>query len=176
MLFVEGPSDKRFVDSVLAPRLRALYPGGVKIVEYAAGCSSAKVCRLVLAAVAAGFEYFLLCDLDEASCFTAKRHGVCSTYPCVEPRNVLVAAPEIEAWYLAGLDQTRTAAIGVAKYHPGTDSVTKEEFNRLRPRRFRSRIDFMREILKRFDLDHAVYLGRNRSLTYCLAKLGLGAS
>ena len=45
-----------------------------------------------------------------------------------------------------------------------TDELTKEDFNRLIPRRFDSRIDFMFEILKSFSIETAAR--RNNSFDF----------
>ena len=49
-----------------------------------------------------------------------------------------------------------------------TDEITKEKFNDMTPARFDSRIDYMREILKRFSVETGV--AKNASFGYFMRK------
>jgi len=73
---------------------------------------------------------------------------------------------EIESWYLAILDDGKCKEFGVPSFR--TDDVTKEQFNGLIPKKFDSGIDFMREILKSFDIEIAKR--KNRSFKYFAEK------
>jgi hypothetical protein len=80
-----------------------------------------------------------------------------------------VVVKEIE-WYLAGLDDERRRELDIpTNRHRHTDDLTKEQFESLMPMKFDSIIDFMNEILNRFDVDTAK--GRNRSFGYLMDKL-----
>ncbi|PTW03383.1 hypothetical protein C8C76_10118 [Halanaerobium saccharolyticum] len=72
---------------------------------------------------------------------------------------------EIESWYLAGLDQETSSAIGVQNFER-TDHLFKEDFNDLLESVYDSRIDFMWEIIKVFSLKTAAK--KNSSLNYFL--------
>jgi hypothetical protein len=65
-----------------------------------------------------------------------------------------VVIKEIESWYYAGLSIESVQNLNVPSL-PFTDDLTKEDFNRLIPKKYDSRIDFMFEILKYFSIDAA---------------------
>ncbi|MFQ6057194.1 MAG: hypothetical protein ACE5J3_14580, partial [Methanosarcinales archaeon] len=80
---------------------------------------------------------------------------------------IIVVVKEIESWYLAGLDENTSKKLGIRKKIRTTNSITKEEFNQLIPKNM-PRIEFMRKILKNYDVEIAKV--RNRSLGYFLNK------
>ena len=91
----------------------------------------------------------------------------------IEADRVLVVVPEIEGWYLAGLDAEHSARLGVGG-PDSTDQITKEDFTRLRPRGFDSNREFMLEILDCFSVEAA--REKNASFDYfCRKFLPAGA-
>jgi hypothetical protein len=70
---------------------------------------------------------------------------------------------EIESWYLAGIPSEflRTYRLPGLEF---TDELTKEDFNQYYRGRFHSRIDFMHEILKYWQMDIA--RRKNHSFDY----------
>jgi hypothetical protein len=75
---------------------------------------------------------------------------------------------EIESWYLAGLTAKDLEKLNIDYKKKKTDNLTKEQFNRLIPKKFISRIDFMQEVLKHFHLETAKQ--NNQSFKYFLEK------
>ena len=85
----------------------------------------------------------------------------------------MIVKKEIESWYIAGLSDTNLKKLKIkltAKGKKGdiTGNMTKEKFNKLMPKRFDSRIDFMLEILNQFSLNTAKK--RNKSFSYFISK------
>lgn len=78
---------------------------------------------------------------------------------------------KIESWYLAGLDDSPCKQLGIPSY-TNTEDITKEQFNRLMSKKFDSRIDFMQEILKYFQVEIAKQ--KNKSFNYLLEKHDCG--
>ena len=96
-------------------------------------------------------SYIYVTDLNAAPCVTAKKAAVRVGMRQVEDDRVMVVVPEIEGWYLAGLDSEHSARLGVNE--PGaTDQITKERFEQLRPRGFDSNREFMLELLDGFSV------------------------
>jgi hypothetical protein len=116
-----------------------------------------------------GGDYLFLGDLHNEPCVTAKKEKMINKISCLTPTQIFVVAREIEAWYLAGLDDGNCRVLRI-RHTRTTDLVTKEQFNHLIPRKFNSRLDFMLEILKRFSTD--VAKRRNRSFGYFARKNG----
>ncbi len=80
---------------------------------------------------------------------------------------MVVVAKEIESWYLAGIpdDQCRKHRI---KKPPRTCDVSKEQFNKLVPKRM-TRIEFMQYILDCYCIETGKKT--NASLRYLFKKL-----
>jgi hypothetical protein len=117
---------------------------------------------------AMGADYFLLADMDEHSCFPKKRKGLLEKFTELGSRYTLIVHREIESWYLAGLPDDNRWGLEVPA---NTSSVTKEQFDAAIPKAFDSRIAYMVEILKLFDVNTAC--GRNPSFQYCAHRCGL---
>lgn len=168
-VLVEGTTDKLFIERVMLSKLVRTQPGlYVKVVEHAQRPS--KLVRSVLGTSARmGIDCVFVADLDDLACCTLGKAKCRQNYPFLDESCVVIVKREIESWYLAGLDVEASATLGV-QYLPTTDDVTKEDFARLRPKRFRDNLDFMLEILNRFDLGHALRQNRNTSLTYFCAR------
>jgi hypothetical protein len=77
---------------------------------------------------------------------------------------------EIESWYYAGLTTESARSLDVPVLAV-TDDLTKEDFNKLIPSTFDSRIDFMFEILKYFSLYEARL--KNHSFGYFVQRYRL---
>ena len=87
--------------------------------------------------------------------------------PTADLAKVVVVKTEIESWYLAGLDHSGTRKLGVP-FYTNTEHIPKKIFEQNRPGKFDSRIDFMMEILKIFDIDTAK--NQNASFRYVCEK------
>lgn len=74
---------------------------------------------------------------------------------------------EIESWYLAGIIESNLSKFKISPF-TDTQSITKEEFERMRPKNYGSSIDFMVEILKEYSLEQAKIL--NSSIKYFVSK------
>jgi hypothetical protein len=108
-------------------------------------------------------EYDWAADMDDSPCITERKKRICSRYQAVTLRSIIVVIQEIECWYLSGLDERSCKKLGM-KVLGRTDALTKEEFLDLKPKRYDSRIDWMRDILQEFSIETAVE--KNRSIKY----------
>jgi hypothetical protein len=151
-LMVEGEDDIRFFGRIIKPRLVPFYDS-VEIVPYAS-IRRAKVSRFLQSARAMGSDYIFFADIDEEKSVRDKKQVLYYRFSNIDGNAVVIVIREIESWYYAGLSETVQEDLGVAPLS-STDTLTKEDFNRLIPERFDSRIDFMFEILKYFSVDTA---------------------
>lgn len=87
----------------------------------------------------------------------------------IEKDNIIVVVKEIEGWYLAGLSAKISRKLGIP-HVKDTNDMTKEDFNRLMPKKIGSRIAFMEKILKVYDIEIAKR--KNESLRCFLDKYG----
>jgi hypothetical protein len=167
-VLVEGTKDSRFVNHVVRPILENEYDL-VQVWEYAQKTTE-KVIAFLRAIKCMNADCLFLGDIDDSPCVTAKKGTIRDEYEqAVETPNIVVVAKEIEGWYLADVDEPTCQELGIAPL-PRTDELTKEQFRLLIPKRFGdSVVDFMAEVLKRFDISTAK--AKNRSFHYLMDKL-----
>jgi len=78
----------------------------------------------------------LFADLDSAPLPYARRVALRRRLGITsKPNHVLVVAPEIEAWYIAGVEHAREPDLGIPTGLATTDAITKERFNQFVPRK-----------------------------------------
>ena len=165
-LLVEGDDDERFANRVVIPQLRSRYDD-IQVWQYAQR-KLEKVNVFLRSIKAMGADYFLLADIDEYSCFPKKRAALLEKFTELGRRQTVVVLGEIESWYLAGLPNENRWGLGVPA---DTTNVTKEQFDAAMPKPLDSRIGYMVEILKLFDVNTAA--ARNPSFQYFARRCGL---
>ena len=112
--------------------------------------------------------YIYVTDINAAPCVMEKKKSIRDGLSEVEEDRVMVVVPEIEGWYLAGLDSQHSARLGVSELAT-TDQVTKERFRQLRPSGFNSDLVFMQAILECFSVEAA--RAKNASFDYFCRKI-----
>lgn len=153
-VFVEGLDDERFVNWYLK-RLNINY----KIVLYANERKDKINKFLVSIKNTEMMDYLFLGDIDFME-HTKKIDAIVKVYPKCSKDKIILVKKEIESWYLAGLDEENCRKMNI-KYYINTNDITKEQFNSIKPKKY-TRIDFMIEILKKFNVSCAI--NRNDSL------------
>jgi len=148
VVWVEGDRDSRFFESIVKPRLLDRYTQ-VLVREYRQE-KQATVNRLLRAMVHQGYDRLFVADINSAPCVTSRKEKVKEHYQDLKDNEIIVVSREIESWYLAGLNASGASALKV-NCPAVTDDFSKLDFNRLRPDRFNSEVDFMIELLKHFD-------------------------
>ena len=170
-ILVEGEDDIRFFGRIVKPLFTPRYDS-VEIVPYA--CTKReKVSRFLRSIRKMNNDYIFVADIDNEQSVRDKKQILYYRYSDVEGGNIVIVIMEIESWYLAGLPNGASHHLGLQAFSR-TDTVTKEEFNRVIPSRFSSRIDFMFEILKFFSLDDAVK--KNTSFSFFVNRYHLDGS
>jgi hypothetical protein len=168
-IFVEGVDDERFIKTIFEPIFKNQYQLVVKIIQYThlknkdleATIKSVKNNHLV--------DYLFLCDMDSRGdktlCITKRKQKVMEKFPNqLEISKIIVVKEEIESWYLAGINFERFKIKKVSD----TENITKEEFERMKPKSFDSLSDFKVELLKDYSLDKAISI--NKSINYLVKK------
>jgi hypothetical protein len=164
-IFVEGGDDIRFFGRLIKPLLVPRYQS-VELIAYAC-IKREKVSRFLKSVTRLGHDYIFVGDIDFEPSVEAKKHALACRFGELPGDHIVVVIQEIESWYLAGLDDEASARLDV----PGldlTNTITKEDFNRMIPPKFASKIDFMFEILKFFSLETAAR--KNRSFRFFVRK------
>lgn len=168
-ILLEGNDDERFCKSVIKPRLENKYDF-VQFYRYAT-LPPKKVANFIKSIMAMKADFFIITDINHSPCITHRKEGLKERkikYKAVNKEKIIVAIKEIESWYLAGLSAKGLEKLNIDYKKKRTDNLTKEQFDRLIPGKFISRIDFMQEVLKHFHLETAKQ--NNQSFKYFLEK------
>ena len=151
-VLLEGNDDKRFFDSVFKPEFLKKYDS---VMSYLYAQRSKKNRdRMVNILKRRRIDYIIFSDFDEALCVTKSKAVLQTKIPSAESAKIAVPKNEIESWYLAGLDYSSTRKLRIP-FYTNTETVSKEQFDYNRSTSSDSKIDFMQEILKLFNVGTA---------------------
>ncbi|PKB61243.1 MAG: hypothetical protein BZY79_04930 [SAR202 cluster bacterium Casp-Chloro-G4] len=166
-LFLEGNDDITFFHSIVKPLFERLYDS---VISWPYRQRSRRhIQKFIKAIDAMGADYVYVGDIDSFPCVTRKKESLMSAQSRLRSERIYVVKREIEGWYIAGASGRFLSAIGApAEIGSACENRTKEQFNDLIPRRFQSRIDFMQEVLKDYDVKLAA--DNNPSFRYFLEK------
>lgn len=167
-ILVEGDDNERFFEKIIKPKFGEKYDS-VRLWKYAPKRHE-KIINFLKSIKSMGADYIYITDFNEAPCISGRKQRVEGRIQTIDKDRIAIVIPEIESWYLAGLDIKSCKRLQVS-YEGTTDNITKERFNSIIPKNFDSRIDFMLEILKCFSLELAKQ--KNMSLKYFLDKHNL---
>jgi len=163
---LEGNDDERFFKKI-KPNLEKKYDF-VRTWQYQQKTDS-RIKNFLKSLKAMNSSYFFVRDINRSPCVTAKKNSMKSRYAkTIDIDNVIVVVKEIESWYLAGLDEESCTELGIRPFER-TDTITKEQFDALIPKKFDSRIDFMVEVLKRYSVETAKQ--KNKSFGYFMSRI-----
>lgn len=172
-ILIEGPDDGGFFRRIIKPIFEYRYDY-VDILEHAQkppkitknfidNINSMSSDELVA-------DYIFVTDINDAPCITFRKQAKQSKLKNLDQGKIIVVIKEIESWYLAGLDNTCSKKCGIRPCN-STDAIIKEQFDNMTPKKFSSsRIDFLQEILKYFQVEIARQ--KNKSFRYFLEKYG----
>jgi len=164
-ILVEGEDDRRFFERVVKPMFEGKYDS-VVLWKHAQE-KNKRVSSFLRSIKEMNADYIYASDINRAPCVTARKQGIQSKLKDIDQDGIIVVIKEIESWYLSGLDDTSFRKLGIPPCGT-TDNVTKEQFDNLIPKKFDSKIDFMQEILKCFQIDTGKQ--KNTSFRYFLKK------
>ena len=150
-LLVEGADDRRFCTEVLTPIFRSHY-NHVEIWEYSQQKSS-RLSGLLQTISSMNDDYLLIRDMDDRPCITETKEAIASRISGLSWGRVVVVPREIEAWYLAGLNEASCNELGIDRVSE-VDTVTKEQFDQLVGGRHQHQ-STMIEILKHYNVEVA---------------------
>ena len=167
-ILVEGPDDSLLFKQVVVPELEKRFDF-VLIYEYSKKGPKA-IRRLLKSIKQMKADYLYVADINMSPCVTAKKSKVLKQLEGdIDIGKAVIVVKEIESWYLAGLTDSKAQNM-VGKVQATTDKITKEQFNKLIPKKF-TRTDFMQEVLKTFS--PATAAKKNKSFKYFKKKLSL---
>lgn len=165
-ILIEGNDDERFFNKVVKNKFENDYDL-VMPWQYSQK-TSRKIKSFIRSINAMGAEYIFAVDLHEnMPCISEKKQEIMSRINNIDQNKVIVVKKEIEGWYLAGLDNACCMNLRIPTFS-NTDNISKEQFKHLKPTRFESTIDFMKELLKRYSI--IVAKQKNSSFRYFTEK------
>ncbi len=174
-IFVEGPDDTRFIEAVIKPYLEDKYDY-IDIIEYAQKKHQDIESRItVIKRIEA--DYMYLADIDNIACITEKKAQIKQQIKNIDDHAIIIVCKEIESWYYAGLNEEAFKTLGIKKpsKYKNTDNLIKEQFYQSIPKKFEnSRVDFMIEVLKLYNLNTVINKESNQSLLYFVNKYHIG--
>ena len=165
-IFVEGNDDERFFKRIIEPRI----PQRVIYIKYAQ-LKKKIVINYLRTIQNSDDDYIFAADLDDLPNPSAKikwvRHKFENYHDkkeiTIPKKNIAIVIIEVESWYIAGMSDS-FALMNNLDAIIRSEWVTKEVFNNIFHGKFRSRIDFMQELMKHFAFNSA--LEKNKSFKY----------
>ena len=150
-LLVEGADDSLFCQEVLFWSFQETFDH-VQTWEYSQR-KPAELVGLLRSIRSMNADYLLFGDMDERPCVTATKEAITNQFSGLTWDRVVVVRQEIEAWYLAGLDEEAHRELGLARVR-NVDEVAKEQFDRLVGGE-EEHTNAMVEILRHYDVEVA---------------------
>lgn len=166
-IYVEGNHDKIFVNFILSEYVRNNMGIDLHPIPYAQ-----KPPKSINKSIRSKFkfEYLFLSDLDSRThpCITSMKQERFDKYDALDYSKIIIVKEEIESWFLAGVDNSFDKFKGW-EIPCRTDSIEKEDFDKIYKISFDSKNDCLKEIAKIYNFDLAIE--RNSSFKYFLNKL-----
>ncbi len=158
-ILIEGVDDKRFFEKIIKPRISSVYCS-INI-DTSAQTGNEKIRRYVKSFHKMGADYIFVTDLDEKACITKKKNDIHRKFR-VRQDNIIIVVKEIEGWYFAGLSGKDINKLGIRGII-NANTITKEEFNRIIPKQYESRLAFLLEILENYN----IRAGKRNNESFC---------
>lgn len=152
VIFVEGFNDELFVRNIIDKKNMNPVPNIVKYSEK----EQTKIDTYIKVINERQGHLIFLSDYDPDSnpVPANKVNKLMGKYPNLREEQIVLAFPEIEGWYIAGLDDDSRKEMGLGKL-PKPDKCTKEKFRACLPKKS-SELDMSVQILDKFDLTTAM--------------------
>lgn len=166
-IYIEGGNDEIFMNFVLSDYLRKNLDIDIHPIPYAQKPPK-KISKDIKSKFR--YEYLFLSYLDSKThpCITSMRNERFNKYENLKYSKIVIVKEEIESWYLAGIDNSLDP-FKDWEIPNRTDSIEKEDFDKIYKNSFDSKKDCLIEIAKHYDINLA--MNRNDSFKYFLNKL-----
>ena len=170
-IFVEGPDDERFMNRIILPILSEKY-NHIKIIKYAVLQPQIVLNFIKIFKQQSNSDYLFFSDMDARGdtklCITKRKEKIIAKFSeQLENHKLFIVKEEIESWYLAGISEMDAKRFKIKPFYT-TDPLTKEDFERLVPKKNFTLNDFRIEILNQYEFEKA--LSYNTSLQYFAKK------
>lgn len=163
-ILVEGDDDKRFFERILNPMIKEKYD---KIIYWKYAQTSDEKIRNFIATVGKmGACYIFTRDMDHSISIDSRVQQIKNKFANINGNSIVIVVKQIEGWYVAGADPRNKKIFKTSKFNP--DAITKEQIEKIMPKKFTSKIDYYQELLNNYSIERAV--NNNRSLKYFIDK------
>lgn len=157
-IFIEGNDDEDFVNTVIKPLFR-----GKHIIPWKySQKEKSKINGFIKSIQSMGADYIFMTDFDEKDCLKSREDEVLQKFSSLNQECIAIVKNEIESWYIAGInkeikkEKECSKSLRKISVPDDTEIIKKEDFLDLMPINFNgSKIDFMQEILKCYDISIA---------------------
>lgn len=155
-IWIEGRDDKEFFDKVMKSEFERKYGRGRVHIRQYSEMRNEEVAGVLEGIKAKNDDYICVADINNAPCVSErKREKQEEEFKDVDEDRIMIVRRKIESWYLAGLDDDACKRFGFPPFD-STDEFGKGRFKELQQRaKFNSRVNFLREILKCYDIETA---------------------
>jgi len=160
-ILVEGEDDKRFFESLIKPKFDLKYRR-VSIQRYA-HLRAKDIEKLLKSIIQADNHYIYVADFDKDMCIMTRKEKICSKFPFIDMKCVMIVVQEIESWFLAGIDTISYEKLNICDVE-NCNEICKGAFNKLYAKEYSSKVDFIQELLKNYSLFTAIR--QNTSFKY----------
>lgn len=164
-ILIEGNDDERLFSAKIKPEILNYYDY-VKFIKWTHQKRD-YIDRYIKSIKSMESDYIFIHDFNNSPCIANRKEKIKNAFKSLDENRIFIIVQEIESWYLAGLDEEASKNLKI-KNLKDTNFITKEQFNKLKPNKFHSRIDFMKEVLKNFSIETAKI--KNKSFKYFFAK------
>ncbi len=151
-IFVEGNDDELFFRKIILPLFLKHY-SDVEIFKYAQW-KHQKVELFLQSIITLDYDYIFTADIDMLDSVKGKKQVIRHKFGNLDNNKIAIVIKEIESWYLAGCTNEMSSILNI-RVPSTTNDITKEDFNAICHQTYRSRIDFMFELLKVFNYSTA---------------------
>lgn len=148
VIFVEGFYDELFVRRIIELEKIPCKPNIVKYKEQ----RSEKIDEYMRSLHKGNIDFIFLADADpgQNNGISYRVTELKKVYPNLGDDHIVIVVPEIEGWYIAGLNPNSRKKLGIGK-GPKPDECTKEKFKSILPKRS-DNIDIRSKILEAYDI------------------------
>ena len=170
-IFVEGNDDERFFETQIKPLFKTKY-NNIIFIKYAT-LKNRKIENFIttIRKQKNSSEYIFIADFDNKKidnfCVSKRKTDKIKLYKNLENNKIIIVKEEIESWYYAGISEGKIAKYKL-KTKNNTEKINKELFEKLMPKEFEYKNDFLIEILQDYSINLAKE--KNKSFNYFINK------
>lgn len=127
-VFLEGPADVDFFESVLRGELAKKYS---TIETYRYSQRTKKQLKGIVETWNKRGHYIVFADFDtDSTCYSGRKDSLRKKIPNARHDRIAVVKTEIESWYLAGMGRDECRQLQIP-HRANTESTSKEDFERM---------------------------------------------